>query len=268
MSLSTLVPATPGGIGTEQALLVYAFRDIGVARSTLLAFSVGMKIVLTVVNVVVGFAAIFLTLGTVRFRRSSRHRRRGTPTGGLISVVGLEHLASPVVAHGVEQALGPRRDSQVAVGEDDPLRVAQRPRDHASRRSARRRRRRPTRRRARGRSPPGSRQGTTSQGCTAGTETTKAPDSMAMWRIVASQPSESSAVGATQICGPRGRQPSARAASDSPSRSTRRSARRSWRRHRGRRPRRARGRAARDGSASASDACAGGRSGRAASIVL
>ena len=68
MSLSTLVPATPGGIGTEQALLVYAFRDAGVARSTLLAFSVGMKLTLTVVNVVVGFTAIFLALGTVRFR--------------------------------------------------------------------------------------------------------------------------------------------------------------------------------------------------------
>ena len=68
MSLATLVPATPGGIGTEQALLVYAFRDAGVARSTLLAFSVGMKLTLTVVNVVVGFTAIFLTLGTVRFK--------------------------------------------------------------------------------------------------------------------------------------------------------------------------------------------------------
>ena len=68
MSLATLVPATPGGIGTEQALLVYAFRDVGVARSTLLAFSVGMKLTLTVVNVIVGFTAIFLTLGTVRFK--------------------------------------------------------------------------------------------------------------------------------------------------------------------------------------------------------
>ena len=67
MSLATLVPATPGGIGTEQALLVYAFRDVGVARSTLLAFSVGMKLTLTVVNVIVGFTAIFLTLGTVRY---------------------------------------------------------------------------------------------------------------------------------------------------------------------------------------------------------
>jgi uncharacterized membrane protein YbhN (UPF0104 family) len=69
-SLATLVPATPGGIGTEQALLVYAFRGADVARSTLLAFSVGMRLTITVVNVVVGFTAIFLTLGTVRFRRA------------------------------------------------------------------------------------------------------------------------------------------------------------------------------------------------------
>ena len=34
-----------------------------------------------------------------------------------------------------------------------------------------------------------------------GTDTTNAPDSIAMCRIEASQPSESSAVGATQICG-------------------------------------------------------------------
>lgn len=79
MSLSTLVPATPGGIGTEQALLVYAFRDIGVARSTLLAFSVGMKITLTVVNVVIGFAAIFLTLGTVRFRNATNMEPKPEP---------------------------------------------------------------------------------------------------------------------------------------------------------------------------------------------
>lgn len=81
MSLSTLVPATPGGIGTEQALLVYAFRDLGVARSTLLAFSVGMKITLTVVNVVIGFAAIFLTLGTVRFRNATKMTPEIGPPG-------------------------------------------------------------------------------------------------------------------------------------------------------------------------------------------
>jgi glycosyltransferase 2 family protein len=68
-SFASLVPATPGGIGTEQALLVYAFRGADVARSTLLAFSVGMRLTITVVNVVVGFGAIFATLGTVRYKR-------------------------------------------------------------------------------------------------------------------------------------------------------------------------------------------------------
>ena len=68
-SLATLVPATPGGIGTEQGFIVYVFRG-SVARSSLLAFSVGMKLTLTAVNVVLGFAAILLTFGTVRFRRA------------------------------------------------------------------------------------------------------------------------------------------------------------------------------------------------------
>jgi uncharacterized membrane protein YbhN (UPF0104 family) len=68
-SFATLVPATPGGIGTEQALLVYVFRGADVARSTLLAFSVGMRLTITVVNVVVGFGAIFATLGTIRYKR-------------------------------------------------------------------------------------------------------------------------------------------------------------------------------------------------------
>jgi hypothetical protein len=35
-----------------------------------------------------------------------------------------------------------------------------------------------------------------------GAATTNAPDSIAIARIMAIQPSESSAVGATQICGP------------------------------------------------------------------
>lgn len=67
-SLATLVPISPGGIGTEQAFLIYVFRGTA-PRATLLAFSVGMKLTLTAVNVVVGFGAILLTLGTVRYRR-------------------------------------------------------------------------------------------------------------------------------------------------------------------------------------------------------
>jgi uncharacterized protein (TIRG00374 family) len=67
-SLATLVPASPGGVGTEQAFLVYTLRGQA-ARSALLAFSVGMRLTLTVVNVVLGFTAILLTFRTLRFRR-------------------------------------------------------------------------------------------------------------------------------------------------------------------------------------------------------
>jgi uncharacterized membrane protein YbhN (UPF0104 family) len=68
MSLSTALPFTPGGVGTEQALLLYVFEGEAPA-SDLLSFSIGMKIVLTVVNVIVGFLAIMVMLGTFDWRR-------------------------------------------------------------------------------------------------------------------------------------------------------------------------------------------------------
>jgi uncharacterized protein (TIRG00374 family) len=67
-SLSTILPLTPGGLGTEQALLVYVLRGTEPARE-ILSFSVGMRVILTVVNVIVGFAAIGLMLRTFRWRR-------------------------------------------------------------------------------------------------------------------------------------------------------------------------------------------------------
>jgi glycosyltransferase 2 family protein len=66
-SLATLVPVSPGGIGTGQALLLYTLRGQATATA-LLAFSVGMKITLTVVDLVVGFAAVVIALRTLRFR--------------------------------------------------------------------------------------------------------------------------------------------------------------------------------------------------------
>ena len=69
-SLATLVPVSPGGIGTQQALIVYTLRG-SAPQSALLAFGVGVKLTLTFVNVVVGFAAILLTLRTLRFSRAS-----------------------------------------------------------------------------------------------------------------------------------------------------------------------------------------------------
>jgi uncharacterized membrane protein YbhN (UPF0104 family) len=79
-SLATFVPVSPGGIGTEQAFLVYTLRGEA-PRTALLAFSVGMRLTLTAVNVVVGFAAILLTLRTIRFRRAATPPPELTETG-------------------------------------------------------------------------------------------------------------------------------------------------------------------------------------------
>jgi uncharacterized membrane protein YbhN (UPF0104 family) len=70
-SLSTLFPFTPGGVGTQQGLLVYVFDHAGsgIEGSLLLSFSVGMYIATTILNVVVGFVALFLMVGTLRWRR-------------------------------------------------------------------------------------------------------------------------------------------------------------------------------------------------------
>ena len=68
-SLATLFPITPGGLGTEQAFLLYVLNGVAPA-SVLLAFSVGARLTLTITNVIAGFTAIALTLRTVRFRKA------------------------------------------------------------------------------------------------------------------------------------------------------------------------------------------------------
>ena len=70
-SLATLFPFTPGGVGTQQGFLVYVFdrAGSGIEGSLLLSFSVGMYIATTLLNVVVGFASLFLMVGTLRWKR-------------------------------------------------------------------------------------------------------------------------------------------------------------------------------------------------------
>jgi uncharacterized membrane protein YbhN (UPF0104 family) len=68
-SLATLFPATPGGAGTKQGLIVFLFRHQAVSRTELLAFSVGMNIALSVVSVVLGLAAIGVMARTLSFKR-------------------------------------------------------------------------------------------------------------------------------------------------------------------------------------------------------
>jgi uncharacterized membrane protein YbhN (UPF0104 family) len=66
-SLSTLLPFTPGGVGTEQGLLVAVFHG-KLSASALLSFSVGNKIVTTVASLVTGGIALFAMVRTLSLR--------------------------------------------------------------------------------------------------------------------------------------------------------------------------------------------------------
>jgi uncharacterized membrane protein YbhN (UPF0104 family) len=66
-SLATIVPLTPAGIGTEQVMLVYVLSGQA-SRSALLSLSVGMKTILSTLNVVLGLTALVLMLRTLRWR--------------------------------------------------------------------------------------------------------------------------------------------------------------------------------------------------------
>jgi uncharacterized protein (TIRG00374 family) len=66
-SAATLLPLTPGGLGTQQALLGYMFRNAA-ATSRVLAFSVGMQFMITLANVVAGGIAIWLILRELPWR--------------------------------------------------------------------------------------------------------------------------------------------------------------------------------------------------------
>lgn len=65
--LSTMLPFTPGGAGTQQAILVFALSGAA-SGATILAFSFGQQLVITIVNVALGFGCILLMLGTLRWR--------------------------------------------------------------------------------------------------------------------------------------------------------------------------------------------------------
>jgi uncharacterized membrane protein YbhN (UPF0104 family) len=67
-SLAVLFPISPSGIGTEQALLLYTFAGKA-ARTTLLSFSVGMRVTLIVFNSALGFGAILVMLRTMHWRQ-------------------------------------------------------------------------------------------------------------------------------------------------------------------------------------------------------
>jgi glycosyltransferase 2 family protein len=80
-SVATTMPFTPGGAGTQQAVIVFALSGWA-SKSAILSFSVGMQLATVIVNVTIGFAAIALALGTLRWRdhvRAGRAAASGEP---------------------------------------------------------------------------------------------------------------------------------------------------------------------------------------------
>src|SRR6478672_6555238 len=67
-SLAVLFPISPSGIGTEQALLLYTFSGKA-PKTTLLSFSVGMRVTLIIFNALLGFGAILTMLRTLHWRQ-------------------------------------------------------------------------------------------------------------------------------------------------------------------------------------------------------
>jgi uncharacterized membrane protein YbhN (UPF0104 family) len=63
--LSTLVPLTPGGAGTQQVMLTYALHQTAAAAAAV-SFSVGMQAGVTVVNALLGVAAAMVAFRTLR----------------------------------------------------------------------------------------------------------------------------------------------------------------------------------------------------------
>jgi uncharacterized membrane protein YbhN (UPF0104 family) len=63
--VSTAVPATPGGAGTQQLLVVLVLQQVATATSAL-SFSIGMQVGITITNTLVGLIALAVFFRTLR----------------------------------------------------------------------------------------------------------------------------------------------------------------------------------------------------------
>jgi uncharacterized membrane protein YbhN (UPF0104 family) len=71
-SLTTLLPVTPGGVGTQQALIVVVLSGAA-SDAHLLSFSVGAQAAVIVANAVIGGIALVLMLRTLQLRSAIGH---------------------------------------------------------------------------------------------------------------------------------------------------------------------------------------------------
>ena len=79
-SIATLLPLTPGGIGPQQALLVFMFGGVA-ARSAVLSFSVGMQFAITVTNALIGGTCLTLMLRRLPWKRAARQDAHASSSG-------------------------------------------------------------------------------------------------------------------------------------------------------------------------------------------
>lgn len=63
--LSTLVPITPGGAGTQQVMLAYTLQATASAAA-ILSFSIGMQVGITLINALLGLAGAMVAFRTLR----------------------------------------------------------------------------------------------------------------------------------------------------------------------------------------------------------
>ena len=82
-SLGSLFPATPGGLGPKQALLVVMLAGTA-GRTDVLAFSAGMELTLLAVNALLGLTCLAVMVRNLRFRQAIAQARsdRGGPAPG------------------------------------------------------------------------------------------------------------------------------------------------------------------------------------------
>jgi uncharacterized membrane protein YbhN (UPF0104 family) len=73
-SLTTLLPVTPGGVGTQQALIVVVLGGAA-SDAQLLSFSVGMQAAVMIANALLGGIALVLMLRTFSLRAAIGHAR-------------------------------------------------------------------------------------------------------------------------------------------------------------------------------------------------
>ena len=73
-SLTTLLPVTPGGVGTQQALIVVVLSGAA-TDSQLLSYSVGAQAAVMVANAIIGGIALVLMLRTLSLRSAIGHAR-------------------------------------------------------------------------------------------------------------------------------------------------------------------------------------------------